>query len=161
MLSLDIDRKNDLLYIGQQGTDPGLKIVDLKTESNILVVSDLLFPDEIALVNSLFVARNGSVWVGARFSENIVEVQPDIMSSINSELTKVSVYPNPTSKYISVENLGGTDISLDIYSVTGVKIDKVITSSGVTNIDISEYKSGLYLIGNNEIGFEKIEVLKY
>lgn len=160
ILSMAIDRKNDLLYMGQQGTEPGLMMVDLKTESNQLVDSELLFPGEIALVNSLFVSSKGSVWVGARFSPNIAEVQPEIISSINAEIIKVNVYPNPTSNSISIDNLGGKDIFLDLYTITGFKIGNIVAISGVTNIDVTEFKAGLYFIGNREIGFEKVEILK-
>ena len=159
-LSLAIDKKNDLLYMGQQGTNAGVMMANLAEGTNQFINSDGLFPDEIGLVNSLFVSSNGTVWAGSRFTPKIAEIQVDIVSSVIDEVIAFDVFPNPTSNLISINNTSESKIVLSVMSVSGITMDEIEVPLGKLSIDVSSYPEGLYLIGNSDIGFKKLQIIR-
>ena len=77
----------------------------------------------------------------------------------NMALKNISIYPNPTSGKITIENLNVQEVSL--YNLIGQKIDdfKVNNIDKNTNIDLSKYKSGVYFIHvkrNNKLVVKKL-----
>lgn len=65
-------------------------------------------------------------------------VNTDIVANLN-------VYPNPTSKYINFSIDNCEDYELYIFSTDGRLINKSVLQSDNTLIDISNYRSGVYL----------------
>ncbi len=55
----------------------------------------------------------------------------------------ISIYPNPTSDILYIEAESGV---ARIYNTLGNKIDEYSLNSDITDIDISEYPDGVYLI---------------
>ena len=65
-------------------------------------------------------------------------VNTDIVANLN-------VYPNPTSKYINFSIDNCEDYELYIFSTDGRLINRSVLQSDNTLIDISNYRSGVYL----------------
>lgn len=70
----------------------------------------------------------------------------------------VTVYPNPASKYfrvyLSLSSQQNTDLSL--YTLDGkLLLKKVVSSSGVVDIDASTYAPGMYILKINQKNFSK------
>jgi hypothetical protein len=77
----------------------------------------------------------------------------------NIALNNISMYPNPTSGKITIENLNAQEVSL--YNLIGQKIGdfKVNNIDKNTNIDLSNYKSGVYFLHvkrNNKLVVKKL-----
>ena len=80
----------------------------------------------------------------------------------NPELS-VSVYPNPASKVIHVENGLSTAVTYEIYNATGQSLRKGNFENGVNEIDISNYPKGLFLLmlrNTKEHWTKKYKILK-
>jgi hypothetical protein len=62
--------------------------------------------------------------------------------------TGIEVYPNPAKDnfYISLDNNSFGSVLLRIHSSNGLLIDERVITSGETEIDVSSYENGLYLI---------------
>jgi hypothetical protein len=91
------------------------------------------------------------------FKLNNLTVYPDsatvciLASSVNESFIdgEVSVFPNPSSEKVFItSNFHSYDIS--IFNATGQLIYKKFMSSNSTQIDISEFPTGLYLIRLSE-----------
>lgn len=68
------------------------------------------------------------------------------ISAIESQL-EVAVYPNPTDGIINLEiENAQSQPSFSIYNIQGSKIKSGIVSSDLTSIDLSDLKSGIYII---------------
>ncbi len=72
----------------------------------------------------------------------------------------VSIYPNPSSDFISVDLPNKQNVEIEIYTLYGDLVNKV---KNQTKLDVSEYSPGLYLMHikqNNQIAIKKIQILK-
>lgn len=59
----------------------------------------------------------------------------------------VSVYPNPASAILSVENGSGEEIkSVSIYSITGALVKQINNAQEIKTISISELQNGMYFV---------------
>lgn len=58
------------------------------------------------------------------------------------------VYPNPTSGFLTIQNLPNSNFQIDLYDFRGVLVRR-FTSQDITNqqIDIGDIENGLYLLG--------------
>ena len=72
------------------------------------------------------------------YPDNVVE---------NNE-NDIMIYPNPTDDFINIENPSGSEYSIDIYNDKGQKLISQ-SSSGISNINISDLPCGLYIITIN------------
>ena len=62
------------------------------------------------------------------------------------ESPKLNIYPNPVENYLHVTMDGGVDY-LDVFTLQGERIPvNQQTSEGITQIDMSQLKSGVYLL---------------
>ncbi|WP_271785147.1 carbohydrate-binding protein [Aquimarina algiphila] len=91
-------------------------------------------------------------------------VLEDCMDNITSDTNfenintrKVKVFPNPGKDFISVSGVKSGE-SIEIYDFYGSKVKTVIISNKNASIDISELKSGLYIISIQ--GSDKIQFIK-
>jgi hypothetical protein len=69
-------------------------------------------------------------------------VKSKITKTESQFFEKTSIYPNPTTDYIHVEGLTGTQEKIILYDVNGKKIDVSFNSD--YNIDISHLTKGMY-----------------
>ena len=72
------------------------------------------------------------------YPDNVVE---------NNE-NDIMISPNPTDDFINIENPSGSEYSIDIYNDKGQKLISQ-SSSGISNINISDLPCGLYIITIN------------
>ncbi|NJN77221.1 MAG: T9SS type A sorting domain-containing protein [Saprospiraceae bacterium] len=93
----------------------------------------------------------------------------EVVSTNNIDyVTNLSIYPNPTrgNTVIDLELSQNADVSISIYTVTGVLIQdfgKENTSKATHIIDVTEYPAGMYLVRfvvNNEVVTKKLLVTK-
>ena len=79
---------------------------------------------------------------------------------------EMSIYPNPTTDRISArfDNYKNQVVKFDLINNEGVKVDEYITSDDYINIDLSNYRSGVYYLSfnstNNSQGCIKREFVK-
>lgn len=78
-----------------------------------------------------------------------------------TEEDQLSIYPNPASSFIEINNTFKTDVELRVYNIIGdVVISKNITS-GSEEIDISQLASGIYILAyDNGKELETVRLLK-
>ena len=60
------------------------------------------------------------------------------------------VYPNPTSGLLTVKHTADSKIPYEITDITGKLIQKGMLMEKQTNLDISKYVNGIYLLKINE-----------
>ncbi|KKK76097.1 hypothetical protein LCGC14_2867110, partial [marine sediment metagenome] len=63
----------------------------------------------------------------------------------SSDQLGISIFPNPTSKEITVSLSNDNYISLDIFSMTG-KLLKTYTLDRINHFDISDFEDGIYIL---------------
>ena len=89
--------------------------------------------------------------------ENIISGNKGILS--NSSL---SIYPNPTSFFINVENKSNEDIKqIKVFTLEGQIVE--CTDGSKAKIDCSKWTNGLYIIGielNDKTIYSKIQIKK-
>jgi len=62
---------------------------------------------------------------------------------------KITVYPNPTKGALAVEMTGGDQkdhISLSLFSSQGVQLQSIKVTTTVTQVNMSAYPSGYYIL---------------
>lgn len=70
--------------------------------------------------------------------------QPYTLSNENFEVSKVVVYPNPTTDYIVIAGIEA-EAKAEIYSITGQKI-KEVSFTNETTISLNDVNAGIYLV---------------
>jgi len=96
---------------------------------------------------------------GNRISRKIVELnnpnytkkQAEIPVPVEDQLgeRKITVYPNPTKGALAVEMTGGDQkdhISLSLFSSQGVQLQSIKVTTTVTQVNMSAYPSGYYIL---------------
>jgi len=59
----------------------------------------------------------------------------------------VSLYPNPASTVLNIENKSGEQIkSVSIYSITGALVKQTNTAQSIESISVSELQTGMYFV---------------
>jgi hypothetical protein len=73
-----------------------------------------------------------------------------------SDERDLSVYPNPASGNASIRfsDLGGRDVSIDLYNVTGAHVGnlyrgKTVAGQNLVNLNAVNYGAGLYVVEVN------------
>jgi len=69
-----------------------------------------------------------------------------VPAGIEDELMGVSVYPNPAYEYINIEAAGFESMNAMVYDLRGIKILSKSISGENKRIDISNLKTGIYLL---------------
>ncbi len=65
----------------------------------------------------------------------------------NDFKNSVSLYPNPASTVLSIENGSGEEIkSVSIYSITGALVKQINNAQEIKTISISELQNGMYFV---------------
>lgn len=78
---------------------------------------------------------------------------------------KFRIYPNPASKYVTVENLASESLSslVRVYNSIGVKLSQQSISGRQVRLDLSKLSAGNYklvIINNNEIEYRGLIIIK-
>lgn len=75
--------------------------------------------------------------------------------------SNVSIYPNPTSSFITINQQQEDKTNIEIYNTYGQRISSVTTSNKKEKIDLSNYPNGLYFIKLSSIKYSKtVKILK-
>lgn len=78
----------------------------------------------------------------------------------NSEITAVSVYPNPTDGKLTLSNVIG-NTSFKVVSVSGQVVLSGVVSNTANTIDISSFENGIYVLQlAQEQGIQTIRIVK-
>ena len=64
--------------------------------------------------------------------------------------SNIEIYPNPAKDVIKLSAVGNQPSTLKIYNVSGTIIDEIDFNSNEIEINVSEYKSGIYYIEIND-----------
>lgn len=112
---------------------------------------DTINNNPIASANLTYADGNQSFSI-ARYLVNLQQVDTttisDTIVSINESFQNpISIYPNPSSNYLIVENEEiGIPFSMDIYDTKGLRVKTLKIQNGKTKIDLSDLISGVYFI---------------
>ena len=97
---------------------------------------------EIAYTNQYFVAKYA---VGGDCNAECPVISPPTsISSNESELSRIKIYPNPAKNHVTIENISGTKIL--VKDMTGKIITEIKADNNTETIDISAYPAGVYLL---------------
>ncbi len=80
----------------------------------------------------------------AEISEDCSDVIISLLGTPELDITTVSVYPNPVSEILNLQNLISESYSIKIYSMLGQVISSINFSS--EEINVSALKAGIYFI---------------
>lgn len=83
----------------------------------------------------------------------VVNASPVSVSETNNEWNIISVYPNPSTNYFTINNIPETCM-LFIFDAVGKLIEQSQITSNQKTIDVSNYTNGVYtltLVGANKI----------
>ncbi len=88
----------------------------------------------------------------------MVRLSDDPTASVNTvtELTNVSVYPNPTTGLITISNNDNTNNTITITDITG-KVVATKTANTATTIDLSVFGQGVYVVKVNNANGQLVE----
>jgi hypothetical protein len=60
--------------------------------------------------------------------------------------SKIKLFPNPVSDKLTIINLENTNQKVEIFSIVGNKLFTCTLLNNETNIDVSSFQNGVYLI---------------
>ena len=67
-------------------------------------------------------------------------------------LSKLSVFPNPSSDYVFIEGLENEEIEIQIFDARGIFVCSFTTTENPYKLDISNFSNGVYfLFSNNQL----------
>ena len=86
-------------------------------------------------------------------SNEVIENDSDIKN-----ISKISLYPNPNDGMfkLNIPNIEDRNVNIDIYNIAGKLIYQTNTNSIKTNIDITKYPKGIYLLKIHDVDFNKV-----
>jgi hypothetical protein len=84
----------------------------------------------------------------AYFDDFLIEETQSLGSDIASEsiVSKIAVYPNPSSGQFNFENLSNKEVEISVYSLNGLLIQNATTSATNVSLDLSSNPNGIYLL---------------
>lgn len=103
------------------------------------VVAGNLNRSDIAQIG-ITTAMVDNVWY-----DNIYLHKNTVLSSESFNVSKVKLYPNPTSNILNVESAGNIQ-NIAIYNVLGQEVVNRITNGASVSLDVSSLNSGIYVI---------------
>lgn len=104
-----------------------------------LVPGSVLFVDDLTVTGGIGVED----WSGYGISRN--------------------VYPNPAQDYININNPSMNDVTLEVYSLSGQKVDVQTLSPDMNSINLESYASGIYsfrVVDNGTVVYSSKFVVK-
>ena len=55
-----------------------------------------------------------------------------------------NIYPNPASSYININNPAHNDVTMEVYSISGQRVDVVNLAPEMNSVNLEAYASGIY-----------------
>lgn len=55
-----------------------------------------------------------------------------------------NIYPNPASSYININNPANNDVTMEVYSISGQRVDVVNLAPEMNSVNLEAYASGIY-----------------
>jgi len=99
---------------------------------------------EVRIIHNDAISYDGKVVEG---SLNISLILSSfLLSNEDEDLSKLKLYPNPVNSIINLKLPYESSGSVKFYNVLGENVLSKIVSSTTTQIDVSELKSGIYLV---------------
>jgi hypothetical protein len=102
----------------------------------------------------LFMEISGETMSGLKFGNNHYIIEgffPFLENGINTItlnpeiISEFIVFPNPTKSFFTIKYKNDTTVKVDIYQLSGIVVKSFVISSN-SNIDISDFIPGIYLI---------------
>jgi hypothetical protein len=88
-------------------------------------------------------------FVGSQLTIDDIHFKSQVSTGIvtNKNTNSISVYPNPVTDQITIENTGSeASMDISIYNLQGQEIIHKSANTALENIDVSTIESGLYII---------------
>lgn len=118
--------------------------VNINDSTRVVYYTDLVFGNPIPTNASSFETYNGHDLL------YFAEISCGLLSTINFEVKTLSIYPNPASDYIVIDNLEKTSL-FTIFDVTGKKLIQSEVSESNNQITINQLKAGTYFLTNGDM----------
>jgi hypothetical protein len=99
--------------------------------------------------NALDIDKIAFAEAGAEYTVAELEAGgPDNLSSPGAEINALKVYPNPANDVLRVSftNKPESQVSINIYGQTGALVKSIFLNDQITNLNIEELTSGIYLM---------------
>jgi carboxypeptidase T len=74
----------------------------------------------------------------------VIALNPELVSINNHKSNLLKVYPSPANETIYISNNSAKILSINIFDVSGRLVKNILCEKGVTRLDISDFKSGMY-----------------
>ena len=55
-----------------------------------------------------------------------------------------NIYPNPASDYININNPAHNDVTMEVYNISGQRVDVVNLAPEMNSVNLEAYASGIY-----------------
>lgn len=91
--------------------------------------------------------------------------QEQVVNADDKIENSISIFPNPVEELLTIELSNDTQYEMSIFNVSGKLIDKKSLNSFVTQLDVSNYDSGMYIFkffcaNSGESFTKKVEKIK-
>ncbi len=92
-----------------------------------------------------------SNWTGRGLSLRVNERDPFTVDVKPEIVNNISVYPNPTTGILNIDNVKGANV--EIFNIMGQAVESIYNANEFNTVDISNYANGTYIVrvidGNN------------
>lgn len=143
----DPDEIDTFTYVFEINPDPNLS----KDNNKFIISNDSLFTNydfNNYSENECFIYVKSSDWKGESVTKEFVlsvNITTGNVTIIQTE-EKIKLYPNPTSNYITISAQQEKIELIKIYNIVGNIQDVIKGNNENTTIDLSDYKSGIYIV---------------
>jgi len=88
--------------------------------------------------------------------------QENVLNSANiTNLPKIKLFPNPVTDKLTIISSENTNATAEIYSLFGQKLYSCVLKEENTNIDVSNFQNGIYLVSLiSKTGIDTYKVIK-
>ena len=134
-------------------TDNGDNTATLTFEMSASDISEYYYRFDILADNG--VAQNTATYYAIVDEDNC---SGDITET---ELSNLSIYPNPSTGIVNINNAQGADIF--VYNIVGGLVASVKNANAVATVDLSTYAEGTYIVkvvSDNNVVSQRINIVK-
>ena len=139
--NLDIN-KTYFLEFTLKNADLTFRFVEVGRSDTITInaIDNSLTGSKVNL-SSYYYASNLSVFI----DDFKIESYGNLTSIVNIKKNSYSIYPNPASDILTV-NTNNTDLTLNIYNVTGTLVKSEMHKQNNSQINVSDLSNGIYMV---------------
>ena len=131
---------------------PGLYNLTIITDTGTLPYLEVmnnvhdLFEEvvEVKIFHNPVISFDGEVVTGT-LDIDLIEAQL-LLSNEDQNESEAAVFPNPAMNLISIRTKDDRSGTVTIYNILGEKVKELIITSNLSQIDISNFTSGIYLV---------------